>query len=291
LSYHFAKHETFHIRTGWLRKGLNALEKNDHIFLEKIEAMDELGIGSNMIKALRYWLQAINLTEEKYNSNREKIQEKTNLAKILLKFDPYFEDTATFWILHYFLCNKEESATSWFWFFNHFNYQEFNKELFIEKLIKFIEITGGKVPAKSSLKKDFNVLTRMYLYDPTDHISPEDSLESPFKDLKLIRKKDDFYKINIPDLNILPPEIFMYCLLDSIDTKSSVNVEDLINKEKSVGNIFKLDINMLYKYIEKLESENYLKLNRHAGLNSIEIIENDQTNILTNYYKSTNILV
>src|SRR6056297_3381539 len=110
--------------------------------------MDELGIGSNMIKALRYWLQAINLTEEKYNSNREKIQEKTNLAKILLKFDPYFEDTATFWILHYFLCNKEESATSWFWFFNHFNYQEFNKELFIEKLIKFIEITGGKVPAK-----------------------------------------------------------------------------------------------------------------------------------------------
>ena len=32
MSYHFAKHETFHIRTGWLRKGLNALEKNNHIF-------------------------------------------------------------------------------------------------------------------------------------------------------------------------------------------------------------------------------------------------------------------
>ena len=291
MNYHFAKHETFHIRTGWLRKGLNALEKNDHILLEKIEPMDELGIGSNMIKALRYWMQTVNLTEEKYNSNREKVQEKTNLAMLLEELDPYFEDTATFWILHYFLCKKEELATTWYWFFNYFNYQEFNKELFIEKLIKFIEITGGKVPAKSSLTKDYNVLTRMYLYDPTEHISPEDSLESPFKDLKLIKETDDFYKINTPDLNILPADIFMYCLLDSIGNKSSINVEDLINKEKSVGKIFKFDINTLYKYIEKLESENYLKLNRHAGLNSVEIIKNNQTDILTNYYKSLNTLV
>ena len=91
MSYSFARHETFHIRTGWLRKGLTALKKDKHIFLED-KAMEELGIGKNMVSSLRYWLQAVGLTQEEYNSRGQKIQVMTELANDLLDFDKYFEE-------------------------------------------------------------------------------------------------------------------------------------------------------------------------------------------------------
>ncbi|WP_035571776.1 DUF4007 family protein [Halonatronum saccharophilum] len=289
MSYSFAKHETFHIRTGWLRKGLDAIDENGHIFLERIAAMDELGIGSNMIKSLRYWLQVTGLTIEEY-SGGQKVQVKEELAKIILENDEFFEDVATFWLLHFNLSKNKEEATTWYWFFNHFNYLEFDKDLFIDRLINYIERNGEEPPAISSLEKDFNTLIRMYLYDPKENNSPEDSLESPFKELKLITKTDkNTYKLNRPNLDNLPVKIFLYCLLDSLEGTKSINVEELLNKENSIGRIFKLNMNLLYDYIERLEELDYLRLDKHAGLNSIQLKVESKAGILENYYKSKTI--
>lgn len=290
LDYSFAKHETFHIRTGWLRKGLDAIKKDNHIFLERMDAMDELGIGSNMIKSLRYWLQAVGLTYEDYNSSRQRVQFKSTLAEKILDYDEFFEDPATFWLLHFNIGRDKELATTWYWFFNHFNYLEFDKELFVDMLIKYIERNGEKPPAESSLKSDFDVLTRMYSYDPKENNSPEDSLESPFKELKLITKIDNrTYKLNRPTLDNLPVEVFLYCLLDSLEDIRSVNVEELLNKENSIGRVFKLNMNLLYDYIEKLEELGYLRLDKHAGLNSIQLKVEDKEKVLADYYQSKTI--
>lgn len=287
MSYSFARHETFHIRTGWLRKGLKAIEENDHIFLED-EAMEELGIGKNMVSSLRYWLQVTGLTDEDYNSDRQKVQIKTSLANDILEYDQYFEDTATFWLIHYNLVRNIELATTWFYFFNYFNYNEFNQDLLIEQLVKYIEMTGEKIPALSSLQKDFNVLVRMYLYDSADNKSPEDSLESPFSELRLFTKSDNgMYKLNRPNIDNLPPKILFYCLLDSVTAEiTSVNIEDVLNKENSVGNIFKLTPTLFYKYIDKFEELNYVRLDKHAGLNSIQILEKDKEKVIKEYYQN-----
>ncbi|SJZ77675.1 DUF4007 family protein [Selenihalanaerobacter shriftii] len=286
MSYSFARHETFHIRTGWLRKGLKAIEKNNHIFLETIPAMDELGIGKNMISSLRYWLQVTGLTEEDYDSNRQKIQEKKELTGIVLNYDEYFEDPSTFWLLHFNLCRNKEVATTWYWFFNHFNYLEFDKELFVEELINYIRRTGEEPPAKSSLEKDFNTFKRMYLYDPEDNNSPEDSLQSPFSELKLITKVDtDTYAVNRPSIDTLPPRILFYSLLLSLEAGTkSVNVEEVLNQENSIGRLFKLNISLLYEYLEKLQEIGYLHLDKHAGLNSIQLRELSQDKVLEDYY-------
>ena len=58
-------HETYFIRKGWLSKGMRAVADKDDIFVDKnVNQMDELGIGSNMVKSLRYWLQATGVTSE-----------------------------------------------------------------------------------------------------------------------------------------------------------------------------------------------------------------------------------
>ena len=50
-------HESFSIREGWLTKGMIEVLNNPKVFSEK-EQTDIFGIGTNMVKSLKYWLQA-----------------------------------------------------------------------------------------------------------------------------------------------------------------------------------------------------------------------------------------
>ena len=68
----FRAHETFSIRKGWLSKGLKHIQADPAVFVSKEQnPMDVLGIGANMVKALRYWLQAVCLTSEPASGRKE----------------------------------------------------------------------------------------------------------------------------------------------------------------------------------------------------------------------------
>ena len=64
----FARHETFHIREGWLFKGMDAVRHDSTIFLSS-DASERLGLGKNMVRALRFWMTATGLAEE-YRAGR-----------------------------------------------------------------------------------------------------------------------------------------------------------------------------------------------------------------------------
>ena len=60
MAMKFRAHDTFFIRKGWLSKGMKYVYVKPDVFVDKNEnPMDVLGIGSNMVKALRYWLQTV----------------------------------------------------------------------------------------------------------------------------------------------------------------------------------------------------------------------------------------
>lgn len=112
----FRAHDTFFIRKGWISKGMRYVDKNPEVFISKTEnPMDVLGIGANMVKALRYWLQAIGVTEEPASGRR--IQVFTPFGKLVFKHDPYIEELGTLYLLHYKLASNVELATSWYYFF------------------------------------------------------------------------------------------------------------------------------------------------------------------------------
>ena len=59
----FRAHETFAIRKGWLHKGMKNVVNSPTVFIDKdVNPMEKLGLGTNMVKALRYWLQVAGLT-------------------------------------------------------------------------------------------------------------------------------------------------------------------------------------------------------------------------------------
>mgnify|MGYP000721396731 CR=1 FL=1 len=48
------------LEKGWLSKGMRYVSQKPDVLLTKmINPMDVLGIGANMVKSLRYWLQAV----------------------------------------------------------------------------------------------------------------------------------------------------------------------------------------------------------------------------------------
>jgi GNAT superfamily N-acetyltransferase len=90
--YTFARHETFHLRDGWLFKGLEAVQA-DECALYAHDAHHNLGIGLNMLKSLVYWLQATNLVQAvpAKGTSRSPLR-PTRLAELVCAHDPYFED-------------------------------------------------------------------------------------------------------------------------------------------------------------------------------------------------------
>jgi hypothetical protein len=54
----FSGHETFACRYAWLPKALQAIESNSIVFSNEDQAMVELGVGKNMVRAIRFWVEA-----------------------------------------------------------------------------------------------------------------------------------------------------------------------------------------------------------------------------------------
>ena len=120
MTMKFRAHDTFFIRKGWLSKGMEHVVAKEDLFVDKNEnPMDILGIGSNMVKALRYWLQVVGLTKEATKGKR--VQKLTTLGREIFKNDKFIEELGTLYLLQYQLAKQEEKATAWYYFFNVFS--------------------------------------------------------------------------------------------------------------------------------------------------------------------------
>jgi len=175
----FGRHETFPLRYGWLTKGLEAIHKSSSIFKDTENAMTDLGLGSNMVNALQYWLQVTGIVE--FNEGEAKV---TKFGGALLgdSGDPYLEDEATIWIIHWCIADNAELATGFYWFFNHFSMPRFKSGEALQALADFVK-QELKKRSESTLKSDSSTLLRMYA--PTAGRNDE-HLDSPLALLQLI---------------------------------------------------------------------------------------------------------
>src|SRR6185312_14918157 len=104
----FTGHQTFALRSGWLKKGLDALQNpaigGANLFNNE-EALVHLGVGKNMVQSIRYWLSATRMAEEKETKGRD--LQPSELGYQLLGslevegWDPFLEDETTLWLLHW----------------------------------------------------------------------------------------------------------------------------------------------------------------------------------------------
>lgn len=280
--YRFKGHESFILREGWLNKGLFSIAENPRVFSENYGA-DELGVGPNMAKAIRYWLRAMNLTEDRPKEGTF----LTELGQLICQKDPYLEDVFTIWILHCEMVKNVSQATTWSLFFNRFSYEEFTKKQLLDEMTELAEAyTEGEKFSEKSVEDDCDAILRMYVKRKEKQSSPEEKNKSPFWKLELIRMTAEEYVMQQPDLNHVPEEIVYYLLQDLLKEKSSVPIEELLTVTDGPGRIMNLKRTMLMELLERLEEHGKITVNRTAGLNMVYLKERESAiTIIRNYYE------
>ena len=276
----FRAHDTFFIRKGWISKGMRYVDKsNGEVFISKSDnPMDVLGIGANMVKALRYWLQAIGVTEEPTSGKRT--QSFTKFGKLVFEHDRYIEEMGTLYLLHYKLAGNFELATSWYYFFNVFALSDFSREDFASQIMSYIKMQDEEASvAPRSIEDDFNCIINTYVprYKtmPTK-VSAENNIDCPLGEMGLIdiikrEKNNTVYKKAIPSPASFNPWVILAVIYDNAEGRSEISLNELLTKEKNIGRIFNLDSIVMLDVLHSVESTGELKIIRTAGLDVINL--------------------
>ncbi len=298
----FKAHQSFAIRKGWLGKGLRALANPNNGGLlmpsNSKAAMDELGLGSNMVVALRYWMQTLGLIEPKEGSrNRE--HALTDLGRLIYENDPYTEEIGTLWALHCNLASAAEDAASWYFFFNEFGMSVFSKDDFTRGLERYIFTYNDKKDISlKSLDDDFSCIVNTYV--PHGRlgkrpVSPESVIDCPLGELGLVAVESrigNTYSLRKtpPSLATLPPLLVLYCVCALAqareDLGNEIKLGELLDAPCSPGKVYNLDAVGLLTKLYELENDGYIRINRTAGLDVIRLCEPGMTaeDCLARYY-------
>jgi hypothetical protein len=255
----FARHETFAPRFGWLRKGFTAVGNDPEVFLRE-DAPVILGVGKNMANAIRYWSMAFKLTIEhpKGGGSRANTASPTWEACWLLSddgADPYLEDPASLWLLHWWLLTPRQYARcyapTWWVAFNELPSPRFAEAELAGLVTRQVRLAGWELPAPASITKDVDCLTKMYAPRKTPKEgSPgnfEDLLDCPFRELGLLEAtpgKGHLWRFTGMSSTSLPPRLVAYACLDYASRHTlaagSVTLARLASEPGSPGRAFRL---------------------------------------------------
>jgi len=271
----FRAHDTFFIRKGWLYKGMKNVILDRTVFMgNNGNPMDILGIGANMVKSLRYWLQAVGLTAEP--SQGKRYQTLTPFGEIVYENDRYIEEIGTLWFLHYILATNETDATAWYYFFNEFSRNEFNRDDFVKQLNTYILLKESEV-SERSLDDDFNCIINTYvprIKSNPGKVHPESNIDCPLGELSLVdiaNKKAKTYKKSVPKIDSIHPLVVLAAIIDQAQGKKQIKISSIQNDKRNAGKVFNLDIITLTGLLNKIELLGYIKVVRTAGLDVIDI--------------------
>ena len=280
-------HQSFHIRRGWIYKGLNEVRKDELVFSRKdIVHTDLLGIGSNMVTALKYWLEALKLVDKKKEGSKNLIV-PSKIGELILENDPYLEEIETWQLLHYNLATNEDQATTWYWFFNEYKGNKFTRENLFDNLNSFIIKNYEKEVSERSIKDDINCLLNTYVEREME--SPEDNIESPFAELGLINianKKNGELSYTKSYKHKVNVYLAYYIIKNLAQDGENLDLKEIISSNNGIGNIFNLNSYEIMDILDSLQNLGYIKVTRTGGLDYVSFVdERNPIDELKNMYK------
>ncbi len=283
----FSGHESFHCRALWLKKGYDFLA-NQREFRDP-SAVVYLGVGKNMVSSIQYWTKAFGLVK-KENSFSE-------LADFLFGtngIDPYLENIASLWLLHFHLVT-ENLASIYSLIFNDFRKKriEFSRAQVLHFIARKCEEANTNFNEKT-VQRDISVFLRNYVKPERTNKNIEELFSGLFVDLNLIEtmrrfgeEEPEWYKIESRDRTDLPAEAVLYGILSNPDYGDSILFDELLVGPNSVGSVFAISSKGLLEKIGQLtKSSKSITFTDHAGVRVLQLSRRvDKWNILRRYYE------
>lgn len=280
-----------------MRKGMRCVEACPELFSQK-DVMERLGVGSKMVKSIRFWLQATSLCKERpaIAGRRSSLFLTQDFGQVVQTWDPYFDDPFTLFLLHYHIVSNASLCIAWNIFFNEYEGKDFTKENMIESCKELLtkKMEEGCSFSERSLEDDCSSVLRMYINPDTAAPHPEDSLACPLAELGLLQKssrKKDTYVKAAPSRDMLDKLAVLYVIVKNLHgDKMSVSISALLNEPNHVGKVFNLNRVAINEYLDQLRISGYLSINRTAGLDMVYITSGiHPEDIMAEYYEKTQV--
>lgn len=281
MRYCFSGHESFPCKSMWLKKGYDFLV--DRNKFTDPDAVVKLGVGKNMVQSIKFWMRAFGLLND---------DGATEIARYLFDDregkDPYAEDNATIWILHYLLVVTAVSSIYRLFFVD---LQREKKELDKEQILSFIKRKCNVPEQKNvfnenTVRKDIRVLLQNYLA-PT---SPKGNEEyaSLLLELGLLRESEGKYSFNEVSMECVNPLIILFALVHIAGEDKTVSFDKL----QELSLIFCIPISPFLIQVRSL-SELYPKeisYTDNSGIRNVQFLKKlSILEVLNRYYNNDEI--
>jgi len=282
--YIFSGHDSFQCRQLWLKKGYDYVQEGKNFNDE--DAVVKLGVGKNMVSSIRFWLKAFNIIDNK--------DIPTEFGKRLFDdengYDPFLEDEASLWLLHYQLV-KNSFASIYSIIFNEFRKEKlfFKKETFVNYVKRIGEGNSELNFNENTVSKDFIVFANLYKNDPESK-DVEDSFSGILSEIELLKttgkgKEEQFYIENTERDN-LSEAVVLFTILDNPNYGNSISLNSLEFDLNSPGSIFALNRSGLINIISGIVSDfKDITFTDQAGIKELQFKKKaDAYTILDKYY-------
>lgn len=258
----FSGHETFACRFAWLPKAVRLIARDSEALSDDERAILELGLGKNMVRALRFWLEAFDVASASGRAWSLLPFGETVLGAEGL--DPFIERVETQWLLHWRLSSSVESPLfAW----RHILYRRMRPDFTRSELLAEMRVEGQRLGYEHSdvtLLQHADVFIHSYL-GSLNPASPEDALDGPLVDLGLLRRlsrrrsgadriEPVFALSSIPIAEV-GPAVVDYAIASYWQARrageSVVTFRDLAHGEGSPGATLRLDPEDLRDHLER----------------------------------------
>lgn len=286
------KHGSFYLRNGWPTKIIEAVNEHPYIFspASELQAIDEIGVGRVMVKAMRYWAYVTGITIESKDAQGV-LHKLSDLGNNILQYDLYCQDKGTLWLMHRNLARNYSDSTVWAWAFNSYGRKTFSKDDFVTSFIAYVN-TNHCSYKKAFIEKEFDCFKNTYVSDKKfdlKKILDEDNIPF-FSPLGLIvyigNGKFEKQKIDSKDI---PSDIALYCILkdnkDHLQSQHQIDIDTLLNGDMQIGRYMNLTYSSLLEVLQLLENEGKLSIVNNFGYRYIQIDNLDTDNLLYEYYQ------
>ena len=238
----FGRHETFHPRYGWLKKAYDAIAENPKAF-RRDDSIMKLGVGKNMVNAIRFWSLAFKMTKEGGDGLTT-----TAYGDAIFRedgIDPYLEMPDTLWLLHWLLLSRPCRVPVWWIILNNIASVRIRIDDLYDDVQRMVdESPAFDGPSQNSVRRDISVFMHMYT-SKQDRLTPEEYLDCPFRNMGLIRYEGEQIRFAYGHKSGLTPEVVAFACSDfaakSGTTMGSISAATLATYAGGVGNAFRLN--------------------------------------------------
>lgn len=277
IKQRFSGHQTFACRFSWLPKAVRLIEADAEALASDETAILSLGLGKNMVQSLRFWLDAFDVA--KMDGKRWVLKPFGEAVLGRNGADPFIERAETQWLLHWAVASRADAPlAAWRHVFHRRMKPDFTRIELLDELRREGEREGIQHSDVTLLQ---HIDALLHSYVPTNAAAaPEDVLDGPLIDLKLIRAEgrrrgtsgrgEQIYSLVRVPLSKPGARIVDYCIEEFWAARRAgekvVSFRDIAYGEGSPGATLRLSEDDLREHLEGSRGAYSYRASGDAGM-------------------------